>query len=272
MSELVERYARGDALAAPVARAIEHHAERSADARRALDAAVRELHGERLARVFDGVVAEIAAPPRSRLERMLIAVRCPEPTARVVAATPVLRWAWAIAVLVVLLFAAGAAGNDWRDADRIVFLLALAPLVPVVGVAAAYGASADRAYEVATAAPLSGLRLLLLRTAAVLGGSVAVTLLVALLTPAGGWLRLAWIVPSIATTACTLALATRLDMRRAAQLVTLAWLVAVIVVAQATDDAVAAFRVPAQLGAAAFAAAAVVAVCAGRRRLDRIGR
>ncbi len=62
-----------------------------------------------LATVLDDVLALTMAPRRSRLERLLIACRMPEPTARLVAATPALRWAWIAAVGVVLLFAAGAA-------------------------------------------------------------------------------------------------------------------------------------------------------------------
>ena len=43
--------------------------------------------------------------------------------------------------------------------------LALAPLLPMVGVALAYGPTADPAYEIAAATPYSGVRLLALRTA-----------------------------------------------------------------------------------------------------------
>jgi hypothetical protein len=43
-----------------------------------------------------------------------------------------------------------------------------APLVPLVGVAVAYGPEADPAHELTATAPYSGLRLVLLRTAAVL--------------------------------------------------------------------------------------------------------
>jgi hypothetical protein len=170
---------------------------------------------------------------------------------------------------VVLLFAASAGSSQWRPGDQLAVFLALAPLVPVVSVALAYGPHADRAYEVTVAAPLSGLRLVMLRTITVVVAATLISLLAVLAAPTHGLLRLAWMLPSFATTATTLALGTRLGLRRAALSVGLAWLVVVIVVAQATDDAVAPFRAAGQLAALVVTAATTAAALAGRRRLDR---
>jgi len=90
-----------------------------------------------------------------------------------------------------------------------------------------------------------------------------------LAAPTKGWMRLAWLAPGLATTMLTLALATRLGVRRAAGAVAGGWLVLVIIVAQATDDATAPFRVVGQVGALVVAAAAGAVVITGRRRLDR---
>lgn len=223
----------------------------------------------RLAANLDAVLGEISAPRRSWFERALLAVRVPEPAARLVAATPVLRVAWLVAVTVVVLFAASAGSESWRVDDRWIILLALAPLVPVVSVALAYGPHIDRAYEVTLVAPLSGLRLVLLRTAAVLVGSFAVSALGALVAPGPAVLRLAWLVPSIATTACTLALGGRLGMSRAAMAVGTVWLAVVVAAAQFADDAVAPFRVGGQITWAVIAVMAVALLVADRRRLDR---
>ncbi|MDO8392099.1 MAG: zf-HC2 domain-containing protein [Actinomycetota bacterium] len=223
----------------------------------------------RLAANFEIIMGEIAAPARSRFERVLLALRVPEPTARLVAATPVLRWAWTAAVAVVLLFAAVAGDGTWQAGDQLAVFLALAPVVPVVGVALAYGPSADRGHEVTVAAPMSGLRLLLLRTATVLVAAGGLSLLTVIAAPTKGWMRLAWLAPGLATTLLTLALATRLGVRRAAGAVAGAWLVLVIVVAQATDDATAPFRVVGQVGSLLVAAVAGAVMIAGRRRLDR---
>jgi hypothetical protein len=195
-------------------------------------------------------------------------VRVPEPTARLVAATPTLRLAWFVSVAVVLLFAASAGDATWDDTGRLAVLLTLAPLVPVVGVALAYGTGADRAHEVSVAAPLSGLRLVLLRTATVLGASAALTLLGVLVAPSAGWLRLAWLLPALAATATTLAVGSRLGMRTAAGIVGTGWIVLVVAVAQAAGDAAAPFRAPGQLVSLAVAVLAAVALVTGRRRLE----
>lgn len=223
----------------------------------------------RLAANLDAIMGEISAPRRSRFERALLAVRVPEPTARLVAATPVLRWAWFVAVGVVLLFAASAGSEQWRPGDQLAVFLALAPIVPVVGVALAYGPHADRSYEVTVAAPLSGLRLLLLRSLTVVAAAAVLSLALVVTAPTEGWLRLAWLLPAAATTSSALALSTRLGLRRAAIGVIVAWLAIVIMVAQVRDDATAPFRTVGQLVALATAVAAAAVLTIGRRRLDR---
>ncbi|MFF6905713.1 hypothetical protein ACFY9Q_07225 [Streptomyces sp. NPDC012389] len=51
-------------------------------------------------------------------------------------------------------------------------LLVTAPVLPLAGVALSYGRHADPLYEVVTSTPSGGLRLLLIRAAAVLAVSV----------------------------------------------------------------------------------------------------
>lgn len=218
---------------------------------------------------FDAIIGELTAPPRGHLERALIAMRVPEPTARMVAATPVLRWAWIAAVGAVLLLAASAGDAGWDQRDRLAFLLALAPVVPVLSVAVAYGAHADRAYEVSIAAPLSGFRLLVLRTITVVAAAAALTTLTALVSAAPGLLRLAWLAPSLATTSLTLALGATWGLRRAAVGVALTWLVVVVAVSQATDDAVAPFVWPAQVMWLVVGVGATAVVLRSRSRWDR---
>jgi hypothetical protein len=223
----------------------------------------------RLAASWDAIVGEISAPPRSRFERALIRCRVPEPTARLVAATPALRWSWLLAVLVVLWFAAAAGAEQWQRGDQLAVFLSLAPVVPVLGVALAYGGRADRAHEVSVAAPLSGLRLLLLRSVTVVGAAVLLTLITVLSAPTTGLLRLAWLAPALATTALTLALSTAFDVRRAALGVSVAWLAVVTLVAQIADDATAPFGAVGQLAAALLAIGAAALLLVRRRRLDR---
>jgi hypothetical protein len=229
---------------------------------------IRDLDA-RLAHNLDVVMAEISAPPRSRFERLLLRLHVPEPTARLVSATPTLRLAWFVSVALVLLFAASTGDASWSDASRIAVLLTLAPLLPVVGVALAYGPHADHAHEVSVAAPLAGLRLVLLRSMTVLAAAAALTSLGVLLAPSAGWLRLAWLLPSLATTSATLALGSRLGMRTAAGAVASAWLVLVVFVAQLADDAAAPFGASGQLAALVVTFIAAVVMATGRRRLDR---
>ena len=271
MTDLLERYVAGDAIPAPTRRALEEAVAADPIERRRASELVEANDAALLATVLDDVLALTMAPRRSRLERLLLVCRMPEPTARLVAATPALRWAWIAAVGVVLLFAAGAAGEGWRDADRLAVLLALAPLVPVVGVAAAFSASTDPAQEVATAAAISGFRLLMIRTLSVLGGSIAVTLAITLLSRhADGWLRVAWILPGLATTSATLVLATRTRIATAAGVIACAWLVIVIVISEIADDAIAPYRWPGQLVAIAVTACASAILVGRRRHLDRM--
>ncbi|MEQ1873668.1 MAG: zf-HC2 domain-containing protein [Ilumatobacteraceae bacterium] len=224
---------------------------------------------ERLANNLDAIMGEITAPKRSRFERALLALRVPEPTARLMAATPVLRWAWFAAVGLVLLMAAGAGSKQWEAGDQLAVFLALAPIVPVLGVALAYGPHSDRAYEVTVATPLSGLRLILLRTVTVVVAAAALSLLTVLTSPTEGWLRLAWMLPALATTSMALAVGAYVGVRRAAIGVGLGWLTLVVFVAQINDDATAPFGVIGQVGAAVVAVAGAVTLVIGRRRLDR---
>ena len=224
---------------------------------------------ERLASNLDAIMGEIAAPRRSRFERALLALRVPEPTARLMAATPVLRWAWFAAVGLVLVMAAGAGAKEWQPGDQLAVFLALAPIVPVLGVALAYGPHSDRAYEVTVATPLSGPRLILLRTITVVVAAAVLSLMAVLTSPTAGWLRIAWLLPALATTAAALALGAYVGLRRAAIAVGLAWLALVIIVAQVNDDATAPFRAVGQVAAAAVAVLGGAVLLVGRRRLDR---
>ena len=75
-----------------------------------------------------------------------------------------------------------------QTGDRgIGLFLALAPVLPVAGVAVAFGPRTDPLHEVAVAAPYSSFRLLLLRSAAVLTTSLLLAVPAAALLPATAW-------------------------------------------------------------------------------------
>ena len=126
-------------------------------------------------------------------------------------------------VLVVL----AAVGLDLADgAGRYPSLvLLLAPVAPLLGVAAAWSRGLDPAHELVTAGPRAGLDLVLRRTVAVL----------AVVIPAlavAGWLVGAsparWLLPCLAFTVGALALGEVVGLHRAASGLALAWAVVVV--------------------------------------------
>jgi hypothetical protein len=141
--------------------------------------------------VWEGVAAELDAPRPGVLERLLVAVGVRPGLARFTATTPSLRLGWLLAnALVLLLVALPLAlrpAASWPPA-----VLLAAPLVAAAAVAFAYGPAVDPAYEAVAATPLSPVRALLVRLAAVL---VANTLLAGAVElalgdegPRAGWL------------------------------------------------------------------------------------
>ncbi|MFF7680828.1 zf-HC2 domain-containing protein [Actinacidiphila glaucinigra] len=136
----------------------------------------------------------------------------------------VLRPAWVGSVLLTLAVAVALSRLGGAPEGR-PWLLALAPVLPPVGVALAYGRYGDPAHELAASTPSGGLRLLLTRTGLVLAVCVP------LLSAAGGVLAgagaaVAWLLPGLVLTGATLALGSWTGCHRAAVAVTAAWLLA----------------------------------------------
>ncbi|MER5397606.1 zf-HC2 domain-containing protein [Streptomyces sp. NPDC002599] len=148
------------------------------------------------------------------------------------AAGPAVRGTWAGAVVLVALGAVALAhAGGWAGVRPL--LLALAPVVPVAGVALSYGRHADPLHEIAAAAPSGGLRLLLTRTAAVLAFSTPCLTVAGLLLPSSG-ARLpagpstaGWLLPGLALTLASLVLSGYLGCRTATAVVGGGWLLAV---------------------------------------------
>jgi hypothetical protein len=218
----------------------------------------------RLARSWERILGDVLAPRRSRLERAMLAVGLPERVARLAAATPSLRGAWIAAATLVLVLASSAGDAPGQSAAELATLLALAPLVPVLAVAAAYGSTADRSQRVLAVSPLAGLRLALIRTTSVLAISVVITLSVSLLNPAAGWWRVAWLLPALATTTTSLALTPRLGTRRAAVAVAVMWVAAVLSATIAVDS-LTPFGTVGQVASAVATACAAASLFAQRR-------
>lgn len=224
----------------------------------------------RLSGNLAAIETELDAPEPGYLARLLLRLGVSEATVPLVTATPALRRSFVISVLVVVLFALSAANNNAGDGvDRIVVFLSLAPIIPLAGVALAFGPGVDPTHEVAIAAPIDGFRLFLIRATTVVGASTLALLLASMLVPAGGMHRVAWVLPALATTSVAMALSTRFDPRIAAGAVAAAW-IAIVTISVATTDAATTFGPTLQVLSMFAAAAGAVGFARRRRRLDVI--
>ena len=214
-------------VTAATASAIEAHLLSCASCRAELaNVATSDLDGLASQQVvWDGVLERVDRPTRSITERFLSAMRVPTDTAKLLATTPALRLAWLAAVAFVAALAVAAAR---LDGDGPWLLLVIAPLLPVAGVATAYGPALDPTYEIGVAAPMSGLRLTLVRTLAVIATTMPLLAVAALVAPGDGWAMFGWVLPSFALVAITLALSTAMSPVRAGVVVGVGWMVALV--------------------------------------------
>jgi hypothetical protein len=252
----LERYARGE-LDQPRAFSVEAHLPACEACRSAIASVV---DAGRIAHTWDAIDLAIDAPARSPVERLLVRASVSERTARLLAVTPSLRPSWLAAIAVVLGLAVLIAGV--RGAEGVMLFLLVAPLMPLAGVAAAYGPLVDPAYELTLAAPLSSLRLLVLRTVAVVAVSALLALAGALALPGLDWTAAAWLLPSLGLTLAALGMATALGPVPAGSLVAVTWVFVVVGAWRTSGDPLTAFGAGGQLGCLAaglLGAAAVVA-------------
>ncbi|MFK4798512.1 zf-HC2 domain-containing protein [Streptomyces sp. MPA0124] len=211
-------YVRGE-LAAPALWSADAHLTACATCRGTLasvsDTVALDAGWERLD-------AELDAPRPGRLERLLVRCGAGDGTARLLAATPVLRRSWfgaLAAVLFVTFLVAVAAGAT----DQPTLFLACAPLLPLASVALAYGPALDPTHEMAVVSPMHGFRLLMIRTVAVLVVALGVGGLASLALPGFGPAALAWLLPGLALATTGLALAPRLGPVTAPSVLVAAW-------------------------------------------------
>jgi hypothetical protein len=258
-SGLLERYVAGAAgLGADVEWAVEVHLEGCAGCRDRLAEAVARGSPATtllLERVRGGLVAEVARSPRMPARRRWLPGRLSR------WATPALPPRLGMTVLVVL----AAVGLDLADAAATgrypSLVLLLAPVAPLLGVAAAWSRGLDPAHELVVASPRAGLELVLRRTVVIL----------AVVIPAlgvAGWLvgtsPARWLLPCLAFTVGALALGEVVGLHRAATGLALGW------AAVAVAPSLATARPPVLLAAATLpgwaAATVVVAIVLVVRR------
>ncbi|WP_406124848.1 zf-HC2 domain-containing protein [Streptomyces sp. NBC_00989] len=260
----VRAYARGE-LAPPMLWSADTHIAQCAECRALLasvtDPVALDVGWERLD-------AELDAPRRGLVESLLVRIGVADHTARLLAATPVLRRSWLSAVALVLAMTVLVTNTSGVATPNV--FLALAPLLPLAGVAMAYGPVLDPTYEMTVVAPLHGFRLLMIRTTAVLVAGLGLNGLATLALPGYGLAALAWLLPALALTATSLALTPRLGPVLAPGVVGGAW-TAVLMVAhgRATNGGtLAPFTATGQTVAAAVAVLAAGLLFLARDRFD----
>ena len=161
-----------------------------------------EVSTDRLEAIWADVEELVDAPRPTWAERLLTRIGVPDTDARLMASAPSLHLSWLTAVAAVLGFAAWASQNG--DRGMALFLI-VAPVVPVVAVAGAYGRWIDPTYEVSVSSSYPTLRLLLLRAAAVVVASGVLAAFASLLVP-DARVAAAWVLPCLALVTVTLAL------------------------------------------------------------------
>jgi len=263
--DLIRRYV-GGAVGPVLAASAEAHLVACAPCRAAL---ASHVDAGRVAAIWAVVVDRVDAPRPGLLERALVRLGASEATARLVAATPTLRRSWLAAIAGVLAFAAVAAQSDghWLPA-----FLVVAPLVPLAGVAVAFASGLDPTREIGLATPYPGLRLLLIRTAAVLAVTVPAALVAGLALPGPNWTAAAWLLPAAGLTSAALALTGRLRPVVAVGAVAIGWVAVTTPIVLKGQTGVL-FGGGAQLGWLALATGGVLWLLARRNRLTmRLGR
>ncbi len=213
------------------------------------------------------ITIELDAPMPGRMERLLRRAGLPSHVTRLVVATPALRRAWYLATGLAILI--GLAGTDASEPrDDLFGLLLVAPLVPVLGVALAYGAEADPAHEMTLATPMRGLRLVLTRAAAVLAFSTFWLTIAAILAPGRQPMAFAWLLPALGLTSATVALMSAIRPRLAAGITAATWVVGVVSVQNTATDPLAAFGPVGQLVMVAVTALGLAVAVARRHHFD----
>jgi len=184
--------------------------------------------------VWDRTRDAVEIPRPSVFERLLSAVGLPAHEARLVAVASAFRGVWLIGVAAVIAFAALAAKIG--DTDEVWFFLAVAPAAPCLLVAVSYDRRWDPALEPEVVTPYPALRLVLLRTTAVLALALPAVLLLGLVVP--GQTPFVWLLPALGFVAVVLAASTWISPPNAAATVSVAWLLAVWLVKRAHSPTV----------------------------------
>jgi hypothetical protein len=222
---IIDGYARGDTeLAADQVWALEAHLEACEVCRDRLSAAVTAeapAVAALVETVWSGLQAQLTAGPLRRRRRWSAwLARWLTPTM-----VPWLAMVGSVTLLALLLDLVDTASGE------VSLVLLLAPILPVLGVAAS-SEGLDPSYELTASVPRAGLYLVLRRTASALAVVIPALLV-------GGWatglMAAQWLLPCLAFTATTLALGSVVGVTRAAIVLAAVWAAVVVAPTLATS-------------------------------------
>ncbi|MCW2762589.1 MAG: hypothetical protein JWR85_2790 [Marmoricola sp.] len=219
-------HADRDLLAAYVAGAldpvngasVEQHLDRCAECRESIRPLVDV---PMLDRTWSSILETVESPELPLPARLARRLGVTEPTSILLGATASLRTAWISGAFVALGFAVAAVYLSGGGA--LAPFLLVAPLVPVLGVAAAYGPHEDPLESLIVTAPYGRTRLILLRTLGVLVSVLPFAIAAGFFVPGPVWLAVAWLGPALALVPVMMALSSFVGPRAGAAAVAIAW-------------------------------------------------
>jgi hypothetical protein len=219
-------HADHDLLAAYVAGAldpvngasVEQHLDHCAECR----ASIRPLVDvPMLDDAWSSILETVESPELPLPARVARRLGVTEPTSILLGATASLRTAWISSAFVALGFAVAAVYLSGGDA--LAPFLLVAPLIPVLGVAAAYGPHQDPLESLIVTAPYGRTRLILLRTLGVLVSVLPFAVTAGCFIPGPVWVAVAWLGPALALVPVMMALSCFVGPRVGVAAVTIAW-------------------------------------------------
>ncbi len=218
------------------------------------------------AAVWDRTRDAVEVPRPSVFERLLRGAGLPAQEARLVAVASAFRGVWLTGVVAVLAFATLAAAVG--HARGMWVFLSVAPIVPCLVVASSYDPWMDPALEPELVTPYPMLRLILLRTIAVLALALPAVLLAGLFIPTE--VPFAWLLPAVGFVAVVLAASTWFSPLRSAVAVSSLWLAVIWLLAFRISSPDVVLQARAQAAFLALAAASFSIFLVRRRRLHQL--
>lgn len=219
-----------------------------------------------LGRAWADTVDVLDRPRMSLFERLLVAVGLPESSARLAAGASAARRAWVFGCVVVAVYAVAARDMEGRTAT---WFLSVAPLVPLTGVAVAYGPGSFPMHDVVRAAPYPVLKLVLLRCLPVLPMTTLVLVAGSLVLPRTAHAVL-WLLPGLALAALSLAVERHVGTGWSITVLGLLWMGFVAGSRWSTGSAMAAFSPAVQILSFLIVLAAAAFVVLGTRSARRL--